>query len=109
MGQSWEEGKSSEVGMCTAGCAGPGAGVGQGQLHLPAHQLVPAGQGQVQGAHLCPPGAGPAQGLLGGAGQGRLRPGHQPQALEGLPPTRPLCLYSLSLMLHTLHSAVLPT
>ena len=72
-----------------AGRVGPGARAGQGLLHLPADQLVQAGQGQVQGAHLRAPGAGPAQGLLGGAGQGRLRPGHQLQAVEGEPPSPP--------------------
>lgn len=70
---------------CVTGCVGFGARAGQGRLHLSADQLVPAGQGQVQGAHLCSPGAGPAQGLLGGAGQGGLRPGHQLQAVEGVP------------------------
>ena len=74
---------------CLAGCVGSGARAGQRLLHLPADQLVPAGQGQVQGAHLCAPGAGSAQGLLGGAGQGRLRPGHQLQAVEGEPPSFP--------------------
>ena len=71
--------------VCAAGGVGAVGQFGQGVVCAAAHKLVPQGQGAVQGAHLCPPGAGPAQSLLAGPGQGRLRPSHQPQALEGLP------------------------
>lgn len=64
--------ESQQAAASGAGDTGSARKSGQGVICAAARQLVPPGQGALQGAHLCPQGAGPAQGLLAGAGQGGL-------------------------------------